>query len=79
MRILDQPQPAVLQERFRHRRFPPHPDLGDPPALEVGADGLAVMTEMSGDRRDRPTPLSKRVRFHISLPRQHPGLPPVRR
>jgi hypothetical protein len=79
VRVLGQAQPAVLQERLRQRRLAAHPRLGDPPALEIGADGLAVMAQMPGDRRDRPALLAQRVRFHISLPGQHPGLPLPRR
>jgi hypothetical protein len=71
VRILGQPQPAVLQERLGQRRLMTHPRLGDPPALEVGADGLAVMAQMPGDRRDRPALLARSTPTSVRDHDQH--------
>src|SRR5215218_2059350 len=76
MRILDQPRPAVVDEHDEPvlTRRGPHPS--DAFVVQVAADRLAVMTEMTGDRRDRPTSLAERVSVHIVLLCEHgTGLP----
>jgi hypothetical protein len=46
---------------------------GDAAAGQVGADGLAVMAEVPGDRADRLALPAERVRVHIVLPCEHAG------
>src|SRR6185312_15398658 len=71
VRVLAQPFPAVADERLERIRLGPPALAGDPAPLQVGADGLAVMSQVSGDRRDRPAPAMQRVRVHIVLPCDH--------
>jgi hypothetical protein len=71
VRVLSQSLPAVAVERLERVRFGAGPLPGDPAAAQVGADGLAVMTQVPGDRGDRPTPAVERVRVHIVLPCEH--------
>jgi hypothetical protein len=58
VRVLDQPQPAVLGEPVEHVRTGRSADAGLPVTGEVGPDGLAVVAGVPGDRRDRPAPLA---------------------
>ena len=47
-------------------------------AIQIGADRLAVMAEVTSDRGDRPAPPAERVRVHIILLCEHgTGLPLV--
>jgi hypothetical protein len=46
------------------------PQLAIP--TQVRPDRLAVMPHMPGDRRDRPPPPAKPVRFHAFLPEEQP-------
>lgn len=71
MRVIPEPDPAVLDERPDHRRCRPDTLLGLPLAIEVGTDRLTVMAKMPGDRRDRPTSPAQRVCFHIISPAEH--------
>jgi hypothetical protein len=76
MRVLDQPFTAVVDEHGEAilDRRGTHP--GDAFAVQIGADRLAVMAEMRGDRRDRPASLAERVSVHIILLCEHgTGLP----
>jgi hypothetical protein len=71
VRVLAQPFPAVAGERLERIGLGPAALAGDPVAAQVGADGLAVMAQVPGDRRDRPAPAMQRVRVHIVLPCDH--------
>ena len=58
MTVIGEPGPQIGLEpvqRIRRRRRPP-PGLAF--AVEVGADRLAVAVEVTGDGRDRPSPLT---------------------
>jgi len=71
VRIISQPQPAVLDERIdqiRHR-LSPRTRLTNP--IQIRPNGFSIMAKVPGDRRDRPTPPPQRMRFHIFLPGQH--------
>jgi hypothetical protein len=71
VRVLDQALAAVPGEYIERIRLAAPTSPGDAIAVQVGADGLAVMTEMPGDRGDRPAPAVERVRVHIVLPCEH--------
>jgi hypothetical protein len=45
-------------------------------AARIGADRLAVTTQMPGDRRDRPALATQRVRVPVFLHRAVPACPP---
>jgi hypothetical protein len=77
MRIVSQPDPAVIQERLDHRRRRPGPPLGLPMAIQIGPDRLAVMAQVPGDGRDRPALLTQRMSFHIVLPGEN-RMPPIK-
>jgi hypothetical protein len=73
MRVVAQPLAAVLQEGHKRvRRLTPV--SRDPLAVQIGADRLAVVPQMPGDRRDRPALTTQRVSIHVFLPAEHPGL-----
>jgi len=54
MRVVREPDPAVVDERVDHRRPNRLAVVRLPLAVQIGTDGLAVMTGMPRDRRDRP-------------------------
>ncbi len=70
MRVIGQPDPAVLDERLDHQRFRalalPRCSLPG----QIRPNSLAIHPEMTSDRRYRPTLLPKRMHFHITLQRQ---------
>jgi hypothetical protein len=75
MRIIIEPLPAIRQE-VGHRLRPSRLALTRHPfAVQIRPDRLAVMTEMSGDRADRPPLRSQCLRFHAVLPCQHRDRP----
>jgi hypothetical protein len=61
VRVLGQPFPAVVDERLERIRFTALALPGDPAAVQIGADGLAVMAQVPGDRGDRPAPAVQRT------------------
>ncbi|WP_220454131.1 hypothetical protein [Nocardioides immobilis] len=71
MRILTEPLTDVFDERLERIVLGGLAHAGDPLTGQIGADGLAVPTQMPGDRGDRPTPPVQRVRVDVFLPCQH--------
>lgn len=72
MRIIIEPLPTVLQEGYEGVRA--LTSLArNLIAVQIGADRLAVTSQMSRDRRDRPTLTTQCVSIHVFLPRKHPG------
>ena len=65
------------------QRTAPNTSGSRPPAArrplppQIRTDRLTVMTQMPGDRRDRPALPAQRMRLHIVLPREHPGPPKI--
>jgi len=55
MRVIGQPLRAVRRERLERARDRAGPDPYLAVAREIGTDGLAVSSQVPGDRRDRPT------------------------
>jgi hypothetical protein len=73
VRVVGEPLAAVVQERYERIRglaALPRRTL----AVQVGADRLAVASQMAGDRRDRPALATQRVRVEVFLHREHPAL-----
>jgi hypothetical protein len=66
MRVIGQPDPAVLHKRSHDIRAPAGPPPRLPVPAQIRADRLAVMTQVPGDRRDRPAPPAQRMRLHIA-------------
>ena len=76
VRILDQTRPAVVYESREPVWARRRSRSGRARAVQVAGDRLAVVSEMAGDRRDRPAPLAERVSVHIILLCEHgTGLP----
>ena len=71
MRVIDEPLRRVGQERPERIRCATGPLASDPVAGQLGPDGLAVMSQVLGDRRDRPTLSAERMSVHIVLPCEH--------
>lgn len=77
MWIIGEPLLAVLQEG--HEGVRALTSLArDLIAVQIGADRLAVTSQMTCDRRDRPTLTTQCVSIHVFLPREHPGPRPGR-
>jgi hypothetical protein len=75
MRVVGQPDPAVLDERvdqIRHR-LASRPRLAHP--VQVRPDRFPIMAEVPRDRGDRPSPPAQRVRLHFFLPEQQSANP----
>jgi len=78
MRSLNQSLPAIVNERCEHVVTRRRPHTGTAFTVQIGTDRLAVMTQMAGDRSDRPASLTERVRVYIILLCEHGiGLPLV--
>ena len=76
MRVLPQALAAVVHERGEPVRSGRSTCARRASAVQVGGDRLAVVSEMPGDRGDRPAPLAERVSVHIILLCEHgTGLP----
>jgi hypothetical protein len=73
MRVIGQPDPAVHHKRRHDHRAPAGPPTRLAIPAQIRARRLAVMTQVPGDRRDRPAPPAQRLRLHIVLPREHPA------
>jgi len=71
MRVLAQARADVVDERLERVSFGRLAFPGDPLVVEVGADGLAVPAQVSGDRGDRPALPAQRVSVDVFLPCQH--------
>ena len=69
--IIKQPLGRVAKERLEQIRVVTGPLPSDAVAGQVGPDGLAVMSQVPGDRRDRPALPAERVSVHIVLPCEH--------
>ena len=71
MRVLDQPGGHIVDERCERIRLRRGTFTGSAFAGQVVADRLAVMTQMPGDRGDRPALAGQRMRVQIFLPCEH--------
>jgi hypothetical protein len=71
VRILTKPFADIVDERLERVVVGGLPDAGDSLVVEVGADGLAVPVQVSGDRGDRPALPAQRVSVDVFLPCQH--------
>jgi hypothetical protein len=79
VRIVSQPLTAVVDELRQPLRPRRRPLTRTARAVQIGADGLAVMTGVGGDRADRPPLRVQCLRFHAVLPCQHRDGPLRRR
>jgi hypothetical protein len=73
VRVIGQSLPEVADERRERVVGGADALAGDAAAGQVGADGLAVMAKVPGDRADRPALPAERVSVHIVLPCEHAG------
>jgi hypothetical protein len=55
-----EPLPDVRLEPVEHVWLNPHADAGLAFAGQIATNGLAVMADVAGNRRDRPPPLLQR-------------------
>lgn len=70
MRVISQPDPAIINERIEHQRRRPMALPRRSLTRQIRPNSLAIHPKMASDRRYRPTLLTKRMRFHITLQRQ---------
>jgi len=70
VRIVGEPGGQVGHERLQRvgRRAAP---AGGPLTPHVGTDRLRIAVEMTGDGRDRPSPLAQCVHLHVFSPCEH--------
>lgn len=72
MRIISKTPTAVLQERHE-LIWRLTPLTRDNLPVQIGADRLAVTTQMPGNRRNRPPLTTQSMSIHVFLQREHPG------
>jgi len=67
MRIVDQPLAQIAHERAEGVFAGGGPGAGRAVTGQIPPDGLAVVTEMPGDRRHRPSLPGQNVHVHVVL------------